>query len=79
MRQDPHSYNNLAYQNKFESRIKEMRQILVNWMEETNHPALELMKSPYNKDLTASYMKWEEENAVKQIAEIMDLKKAKKK
>ena len=52
-----------------------MRQLLVQWMEETDHPALALIKDPYNKDLIKSYMVWEQENAVRQIAEIMELKK----
>lgn len=77
VRQDPHSYTNLAYDNEFEPRVKDMRQILVDWMEETNHPALELMKNPYDEVLIASYMNWEQENAVKQIAEINALKKSK--
>ncbi len=79
VRQDPHSYNNLAYDKEFKQRIKDMRQILVDWMEGTNHPALELMEDPYNKELIASYMTWEQENAVKQITEINALKKAKRK
>ncbi len=79
VRQDPNSYTNLAYDKEFERRIKKMRQILVDWMEETDHPALELMKNPYNKELIASYLKWEQENAVKQIDEINALKKKKRK
>ncbi len=75
VRQDPHSYTNLAYNNEFESRVNNMRQILVEWMKETNHPALELMKNPYDKQLIASYMAWEQENAIKQIEEINVIKK----
>jgi len=75
VRQDPHSYANLAYEEEYKKRVQEMRQLLVQWMEETDHPALALMKDPYNKDLIKSYMVWEQENAVRQIAEIMELKK----
>jgi arylsulfatase len=75
VRQDPHSYTNLAYEEEYMERVQEMRQLLVKWMEETDHPALALMKDPYNKDLIKSYMAWEQENAVRQIAEIMELKK----
>jgi len=70
VRQDPNSYNNLAYDEEFEQRVEDMRQILVNWMEETNHPALGLIKDPYNKELIADYMQWETENASKQIEEL---------
>ena len=75
VRQDPHSYINLAYEEEYKERVQEMRQLLVQWMEETDHPALALMKDPYSKDLIRRYMQWEKENAVRQIAEIMELKK----
>jgi N-sulfoglucosamine sulfohydrolase len=75
VRQDPHSYVNLAYDKEFEKRVKAMRQLLADWMEETDHPALELIKDPYNKELIAKYMSWEQENAVKQIEEINQLKR----
>jgi N-sulfoglucosamine sulfohydrolase len=75
VRQDPHAYTNLAYGDEYEDRVKEMRQLLVDWMEETDHPALALMKDPYNKELIRSYMAWEKENAIRQIDEIMELKK----
>ena len=78
VRQDPHSYVNLAYEEEFAERVKGMRQLLVGWMEETKHPALELMKDPYNKELIVKYMAWEKANAVKQIAEIEQLKKRKR-
>lgn len=78
VRQDPHSYINLAYDNEFAENVKDMRQLLVNWMEETKHPALDLMKDPYNKALIAEYMAWEKENAIKQDAEIIQLKRERK-
>ena len=79
VRQDPHSYTNLAYDEEFKGRVEEMRLLLVDWMEETDHPALELMKDPCNKALIKKYMEWEQENARKQIDEIMELKKQAKK
>ncbi len=78
VRQDPNSYNNLAYEKEFEQTITSMRKIMVEWMQETNHPALELMRDPYNKPLITAYMKWEQENAIKQIDEIKNSKKIKK-
>jgi N-sulfoglucosamine sulfohydrolase len=74
VRQDPHSYINLAYDQEFAVRVRDMRQLLVEWMEETDHPALELMKDPYNKELIKKYMAWETENAVRQIEEIKRLR-----
>lgn len=79
VRQDPHSYINLAYDEEFKGRVEDMRQLLVDWMEETDHPALALMKDPYNKKEIKKYMDWEQENAIKQIDEIMELKKQAKK
>jgi N-sulfoglucosamine sulfohydrolase len=70
VRQDPHSYINLAYDKEFAGRVQEMRQLLVEWMEKTGHPALELMKDPYNKELIAEYLQWETENALKQLVEL---------
>jgi hypothetical protein len=78
VRQDPHSYINLAYDNEFAENVKDMRRLLVNWMEETKHPALDLMKDPYNKALITEYMAWEKENAIKQDAEIIQLKRDRK-
>lgn len=75
VRQDPHSYVNLAYETEVKPRVEEMRQLLVQWMEETDHPALELMKDPYNETLIKNYMDWEQNNAIKQIDEIKELKK----
>ncbi len=79
VRQDPNSLINLAYNNEFSDRLGEMKQLLVEWMKDTDHPALELMKDPYNEDLIAAYMAWEKENAIKQINEIKELKKQNKK
>ena len=67
VRQDPHSYINVAMAPENRERIAEMQAILVNWMEETDHPALDLMKDPHNEKLIAEYMQWERENAVKQV------------
>jgi N-sulfoglucosamine sulfohydrolase len=75
VRIDPHAYTNLAYDAEFKEKVEEMRQLLVNWMAETDHPALELMKDPYNQELIDAYMDWEQQNAVRQIDEIMALKK----
>ena len=58
IRQDPHSYNNLIGEQEYQQRVKDMRQILVNWMKETDHPALELMKDPFNQELIDGYMNW---------------------
>lgn len=75
VRQDPHSYFNLAGDPEFADRLESMRKLLVNWMKETGHPAVELMKDPYNKKLIADYMAWEKDNALKQIAEIKQKEK----
>ncbi|MFY0653492.1 MAG: sulfatase [Cyclobacteriaceae bacterium] len=77
VRQDPNSLNNLAYVDEFKERVAEMRKLLVNWIADTDHPALELMRDPYNKERIANYMDWEKANAQKQIAEIKKLKKNK--
>lgn len=70
MRQDPHAYVNVAAAPENQERLESMRAILVEWMEETDHPALELMKDPHNEKLIAEYMEWERLNAVKQIEEL---------
>ncbi len=75
VRKDPHAYRNLAYKEEYAPRVEEMRQILVDWMQETHHPALELMNDPYNEKLIDEYMKWEADNAREEIDEVMALKK----
>ena len=70
VRQDSHAYINVAAASENRERIAEMQAILVNWMEETEHPALELMKEPHNEELIAEYMEWERLNAVKQVEEV---------
>ncbi len=70
VRQDPHSYINLANDPEFRARLKSMRKLLGDWMEETDHPGAKLMKDPHNKKLIAEYMEWERKNAVKQVAEV---------
>jgi hypothetical protein len=70
VRQDPHAYINVASASENRERIAEMQTILVNWMEETGHPALKLMKEPHNEELIAEYMEWERLNAVKQVEEV---------
>jgi len=77
VREDPNSFINLAYDEEYKLQVEEMRQLLVNWMTETDHPALELMKDPYNKQLIANYKDMEKQNTVKQIDEIKELKKKK--
>tara|TARA_B100000809_G_scaffold264243_1_gene319559 strand:- start:14099 stop:15610 length:1512 start_codon:yes stop_codon:yes gene_type:complete len=77
VRQDPHSYNNLICEKENEQRIKNMRQMLLDWMEDTKHPAEKLMKDPHNEQLITAYMQWEQENAIQQVAEIKALKKKK--
>lgn len=77
VRQDPNSLINLAYDEEFAGKISQMHELLVQWMEETEHPALELMKDPYNQKLIDEYMSWEKDNAVKQIDEIMELTRKK--
>ncbi len=69
VRQDPHSYVNLAGEAEYQQRVQSMRQLLVDGMEETDHPALELMKDPLNETLIAKYMAWEKENATEQICQ----------
>ena len=75
VRKDPHAYRNLAYSKEYAPRVEEMRQILVDWMQETDHPAQDLMKDPYNEKLIDEYMQWEAENAREEIDEVMALKK----
>jgi hypothetical protein len=78
VRQDPHEYINLAYEKEFEPLVKEMRQILVEWMEATDHPGLDLMKDPYNQELIDAYMQWEKETAREEIDELLAIRKEKK-
>ena len=75
VRQDPHEYINLAYDKEFEPLVMEMRQILVDWMEDTDHPALELMKDPYNQELIDEYMAWETKNAREEIDELETIRR----
>ena len=70
VRQNPHAYINVAPAPESRVRIAEMQAILVNWMEETDHPALDLMKDPHNEQLISEYMEWERLNAVKQVEEV---------
>lgn len=70
VRQDPHSYINLANDPEFGERLSSMRKLLLGWMEETDHPAAELVKDPHNEKLIAEYMAWERKNAVKQVEEV---------
>uniref|UniRef100_A0A7S3PA16 Sulfatase N-terminal domain-containing protein n=1 Tax=Amphora coffeiformis TaxID=265554 RepID=A0A7S3PA16_9STRA len=66
IRQDPHAYLNVAAKLENSQRVKDMRKWLVDWMEETDHPAKDLMKDPDNEALIADYMEWEEQNAIEQ-------------
>ncbi len=75
VRRDPHSYINLATDPEFSERLATMRKLVLDWMEETDHPAAELMKEPHNKKLIAEYMEWEYKNALKQIEEVEQGKK----
>jgi hypothetical protein len=75
VRQDPHSYINLANDPEFSERLASMRKLLLDWMEKTDHPAAELMKDPHNKKLITEYMTWEYKNAVKQVEEVKRRKK----
>ena len=70
VRQDPHAYINVAAQPENRDRLVAMRTLLVDWMEETDHPAAELMKDPHNARLIAEYMEWGRENAVNQVEEV---------
>jgi N-sulfoglucosamine sulfohydrolase len=72
IRQDPHAYMNVAGDEENRDRLASMHDILVEWMTETDHPALDLMKDPYNETLIAEYMEWEKANAVKQVKEVME-------
>ena len=69
LRQDPQAYVNLAYEEESREQVQAMRQILVGWMEETDHPAKELMKDPDNEDLISDYLEWERQNALAQNLE----------
>jgi len=77
VRQDPNSYVNLAGEEEYQQRVQSMRQLLVEWMEQTDHPALELMKDPLNKKLIAKYMAWEKENAIVQLRQKKESRKKK--
>jgi hypothetical protein len=70
VRQDPHADINVAAEAENRDRLVTMRTLLVDWMEDTDHPAAELMKDPRNERLIAEYMAWEGENAVEQIDEL---------
>ena len=70
MRQDPNSYTNVAGLSENDELLKDLRKLLVDWMVETEHPALELMKDPFNQELIDSYMAYEKCNAFKQLEEV---------
>jgi N-sulfoglucosamine sulfohydrolase len=76
VRQDPHSYSNVAAAPENAERIEAMRAGLLAWMRSTDHPAANLMADPFNKQLIAEYMAWEHDNAVKQIEEVKRVKSA---
>jgi hypothetical protein len=75
VRQDPHSYVNVAAAPENAERVKAMRQRLLAWMQETKHPAAKLMADPFNNELIAAYLAEETANAAKQIEEVDRLKK----
>lgn len=70
VRQDPNAYINVAAEAENDDRMMAMRSLLVAWMEETDHPATQLMKDPHNEALIAEYMAWEVANAIKQVEEV---------
>lgn len=69
IRTDPHALHNVANAPENAARLAAMKEKLVAWMEETDHPAAELMSNPYDEQRIAQYLAWETETAVKQIAE----------
>jgi len=75
VRQDPYAYVNVAAAPENADRIKALRQQLLEWGQETQHPAAKLMADPFNQELIAEYLAWETANAVKQIAEVERLNK----
>ena len=75
VRQDPYTYVNVAAAPENAARVKAMRQRLLAWMQDTQHPAVKLMADPFNKELIAAYMAWETANAAKQIEEVQRLGK----
>jgi N-sulfoglucosamine sulfohydrolase len=79
VRKDPHEYINLAYDPEFAPRVAAMRAILVDWMATTDHPALELMKDPYNQELIDAYMQYEKNTAREEIDELVAIRKGKEK
>ena len=70
VRQDPNAYINVAAEAENDDRMMAMRSLLVAWMEQTDHPATQLMKDPHNEALIAEYMAWEVANAIKQVEEV---------
>ena len=68
--EDPYAFDNLIHDMRYQSDIKNMKKRLQAWMEETNHPAVELMRDPLNQAKIDQYMQYEQENAKKQIAEL---------
>ena len=71
LRQDPHSYLNVVDNEENRERVSEMQALLVQWMNDTNHPAIELMKDPYNQQLISEYMEFETCNAIDELEEEM--------
>lgn len=74
VRQDPHMYMNLVSEAENQERVATMQALLVDWMEETNHPATALMKHPNNQKLIDNYMEYETCNAVEQLDKSRDEK-----
>lgn len=67
LQEDPHSYVNLVDQAEHQDRVTDLRAILVQWMQETNHPAQTLMMDPHNETLISEYLQYETCNARIQI------------
>lgn len=59
VRDDPDAYVNLAALPEHRAQVEAMQRLLVQWMVENEHPALTLMKDPYNEDLISKYMAFE--------------------
>jgi N-sulfoglucosamine sulfohydrolase len=69
LQQDPHSYINVIHEPEHQDRVLQMRSLLIQWMEDTQHPALTLMMDPHNQTLISAYLNYEKCNARVQLKE----------
>ncbi|MBM4153060.1 MAG: sulfatase [Kiritimatiellaceae bacterium] len=75
VRQDPYAYHNVIDNPENAEQAALMRQKLLTWMKDTDHPAAKLMADPLNPTLIAEYMALEKATATEEDAELDELNK----